>query len=70
MRPDTLFTPWLSRRYYILINGLERMPQVRINGVTIPISSPHQYLPSGSLILQLLGTSRVELLFDRSLQPR
>lgn len=57
-------TPWLSRRYYILINGLERMPQVRVNGVPITITSPHQYLPSGSLVLQLLGTSRVELLME------
>lgn len=57
-------TPWLSRRYYILINGLERIPQVRVNGVPVTITSPHQYLPSGSLVLQLLGTSQVELLME------
>lgn len=66
-------TPWLSRRCYILINGLERMPQVRVNGVTVTIASPHQYLPSGSLVLQLLGTSQVELLMEpeaRTPMPR
>lgn len=57
-------TPWLSRRYYVLVNGLERIPQVRVNGVPITIAPPHQYLPTGSLILQLLGTSRVELLIE------
>lgn len=57
-------TPWLSRRYYILINGLERMPRVRVNGVPVTIASPHQYLPSGSLVLQLLGTSQVELMME------
>jgi hypothetical protein len=57
-------TPWLSRRYYVLVNGLERIPQVRVNGVPITIAPPHQYLPTGSLILQLLGASRVELLIE------
>jgi len=57
-------TPWLSRNYYALINGLDGVPQVRINGVPTPIAPPHQYLPSGSLILQLQGTSRVELLIE------
>lgn len=57
-------TPWLSRRYYILINGLLNQPQVRVNGVPVTITAPHQYLPSGSLILQLLGTSRVEILLE------
>ncbi|MGQ9539625.1 MAG: hypothetical protein ACUVTY_00830 [Armatimonadota bacterium] len=57
-------TPWLSRHYYILINGLQSQPQVRINDVPITISTPHQYLPSGGLILQLLGRCRVELLIE------
>lgn len=57
-------TPWLSRRYYILINGLQSQPQVRVNGVPITIGAPHRYLPSGSLVLQFLGTSRVELLIE------
>lgn len=64
IRVSFRITPWLSRRYYILVNGLERMPQVRVNGVPMTIAPPHQYLASGSLILQLLGTARVELLIE------
>ena len=54
-------TPWLTRRCYVLINGLDHVPQVKLNGVSTPITSPHQYLTSGSLVLQLLGPTRVEI---------
>ncbi|MGC8785763.1 MAG: hypothetical protein ACP5RN_15450, partial [Armatimonadota bacterium] len=64
IRVSFRITPWLPRRYYILVNGLDRIPQVRVNGVPITIAPPHQYLPSGSLVLQLLGTCRVELLIE------
>ncbi len=64
LRVSFRVTPWLNRRYYVLVNGLERPPQVRINGVPTAIAPPHQYLSSGSLVLQVLGTARVDLTLE------
>ncbi|MEJ5253485.1 MAG: hypothetical protein HPY54_02510 [Chthonomonadetes bacterium] len=50
---------WLTTSAY----GAARV-HARVYDVPVRVTSPHQYLPSGSLILQLLGTSRVEVLLE------
>ncbi len=53
---------WLDRPYHLLIVGFKEAPQVRINGQETPLTAPQQFLPqAGRLILQVEGTSRVEI---------
>ena len=48
--------------YYVLINGLKRIPKLSINGKTVECSSPHEYHEKeGWLILKLDGKPNVEL---------
>ncbi|MDW8319731.1 MAG: hypothetical protein RMM08_00075 [Armatimonadota bacterium] len=53
---------WIDKPYYVLINGLSKPPQVRLNAQNITIASPHQYLQdTGNLILQVRGDIEVEI---------
>lgn len=55
-------TGWSPRPYYVLINGLRQTPQVRVNGRTVLLSSPHEFQPAaGRLVLQVSGTATVEV---------
>lgn len=55
---------WINRPYYLLINGLAKQPQVRLNGQPVTLTSPHQYLQEGAnLILQAQGEAEVEITF-------
>lgn len=48
---------WHEPGSWMLINGLEREPQVRINGAPIALEAPHEYLSeSGILLLRVPGT--------------
>lgn len=54
--------PWVKRPCYVLINGLSRAPKVQVNGVSLTLSAPHQYLPEGgNLILQVTGETEIEI---------
>lgn len=53
---------WIDRPYFVLVNGVTKQPQVRINGQLATIAHPHQYLrEDGNLILQVQGESEVEV---------
>jgi hypothetical protein len=53
---------WTDRTYYVLVNGLTRQPQMKINGQPVAIASPHQFLhDGGNLILQVQGEAEVEI---------
>jgi hypothetical protein len=53
---------WPQKPYFVLINGLKAAPQIRINGKVIALTAPHQFhVEKGRLILQLQGTSLVEI---------
>ncbi len=53
---------WTDRPYYVLVNGLTRQPQIKINGQMVAIASPHQFLQDGgNLILQVQGEAEVEI---------
>lgn len=52
---------WLNRPYYVLINGCEVRPQVRVNGVSVPLEAPHEFLPGGHLVLQVQGNASIEV---------
>lgn len=54
---------WINRPYYVLVNGLNQQPQVKINSQSVTIASPHQYLQqNGNLILQVQGEAEVEII--------
>ena len=50
-----------SGPYYVLVSGLKKPPKVRINGAEAPLTEPHQYLPTGNLILKVKGVPRIEI---------
>ncbi|HEY0074099.1 MAG TPA: hypothetical protein VGB77_08365, partial [Abditibacteriaceae bacterium] len=53
---------WPQKSYFVLINGLKKSPQIRINGQVIALTAPHQFhVEKGRLILQLQSTSTVEI---------
>lgn len=53
---------WPQKPYYVLINGLKKLPLIRINGKAIALTAPHQFdIEKGRLILQLQGASAVEI---------
>jgi hypothetical protein len=54
---------WTGKPYSVLVNGLLKSPQVRINGQPLRIAAPHQYLPNGgNLLLQVQGKVEIELI--------
>jgi hypothetical protein len=55
-------TGWSARPYWVLVNGIWRPPQVKVNGQEIQLLMPHQYLAEeGRLILQLRDRPEVEI---------
>ncbi len=53
---------WPREPYYVLVNGLAKTPQVRIDGQTVPVGPPHEFHEKeGFLILKLSGQPTVEL---------
>jgi len=53
---------WTDKPYYVLVNGLTRQPQVKLNGQSVALASPHQFLhDGGNLILQVQGETEVEI---------
>ncbi|MBN9689537.1 MAG: hypothetical protein J0M24_04800 [Verrucomicrobia bacterium] len=53
---------WPKRPHWILIQGLTRRPQVKLNGVEVPLSSPHRWdTAAGRLVLQLERPTEVEV---------
>ncbi|MCL4176951.1 MAG: hypothetical protein KJ072_04295 [Verrucomicrobia bacterium] len=54
--------PWSTRPGWLLVNGLQRQPLVRINGRETPLDHPHQYeREKARLVLRLEGTSAIEI---------
>ena len=54
--------PWMHESYFVLINGLQQRPHLRIGGKEVKCSAPHEFLePAGQLILNLTGGSEIEL---------
>jgi hypothetical protein len=53
---------WLEGPYFVLINGLAKKPQLRIDGKPVDCAEPHQFQEKeGRLILNLQGSPRIEL---------
>jgi hypothetical protein len=53
---------WPRWPAWVLVNGLSKRPQVKINGQSIEVAAPHEYDETlGSLRLQLKGKMKVEL---------
>lgn len=55
---------WVDHPYYVLINGLTKKPQLKINGKATDCAAPHEFQEKeGRLILKVEGDSRIELAF-------
>lgn len=53
---------WVDRSYFILINGLQKEPKVRLNGQPLALAAPQQFVAEkGRLILQVQGTPTIEI---------
>lgn len=53
---------WVKGPFYVLINGLNQKPQLKINGEKTDCSAPHEFLQKeGQLILKLNGGTHIEL---------
>lgn len=58
---------WPQRPWNVVVNGLVREPQLKIDGRETALAAPHHYDPeTGRLVLQLTGATEVEL---RSVGP-
>lgn len=54
----------LKQPYFVLINGLNRKPKLRLDGKDVDCAAPHEFLEnSGRLILRLEKNSEVEIMF-------
>lgn len=54
---------WPKRPHWILVQGLTRKPQVKLNGVEVPLTAPHSFdSAAGRLVLQLDRATEVELI--------
>jgi hypothetical protein len=55
------WSPGASR---VLVNGLSRVPELRINGRKMALAPPHEYQPeAGRLVIELGQPATVELRF-------
>jgi hypothetical protein len=53
---------WTREPYYVLLNGVTRMPKLLIDGHSTPITDPHLFQEHmGRLVLSLSGRATVEL---------
>jgi hypothetical protein len=53
---------WTGRPYYVLIAGCKAAPRVRINGQSVRLTAPNQYIASaGRLILRVEGSPKIEI---------
>jgi hypothetical protein len=53
---------WSRKPWYVLINGFNKQPTVRINGRKISVEAPHQFEEkAGRLILKLDRPTRIEI---------
>lgn len=53
---------WSAKPWYLLINGLETKPTVKVNGIHVTLESPHLYQSKeGRLVLQLTGQPTIEI---------
>lgn len=60
---------WSSKTWFILVNGFQSTPVVKLNGVQTLIQAPHQFdSKTGRLVLQLDRPTTVEI--QSPLQPR
>ncbi len=50
-----------SGPYYVLVSGLKAEPSIRLGGKDVPVSDPHQYLPTGNLILKVEGLAHITI---------
>ncbi|MBI5385347.1 MAG: hypothetical protein HZA90_11755 [Verrucomicrobia bacterium] len=56
---------WPTGPYFVLVNGLSKAPQVKIDGQAAPLNAPHEFEEkAGRLILKLSGQPTVELGLD------
>lgn len=54
---------WSGTPYRVLVNGLTRLPRIRVDGKEVPAGDPHAFLASeGRLVLYLEKEAEVELL--------
>jgi hypothetical protein len=55
---------WSPRPSWLLMNGFQSMPRVRIDGADTPLTAPHQFQSAeGRLILQIRGSPRIEVTY-------
>lgn len=51
---------WSARPACVVVNGLRRVPVVRVNDAEVPLTAPHAYrAATGCLVLQVQGTAEV-----------
>jgi hypothetical protein len=54
--------PWMARPSWVLVNGVSRVPVVRMDGRELELRDPHEYdAKTGRLVLQVKGPARIEL---------
>lgn len=54
---------WPMQPHWILVQGFTRQPQVKLNGVEVPLTAPHSFdSAAGRLVLQLDAATEVELI--------
>ena len=57
-------TPSTPRGYYVLVSGLRKKPNLKLDGKPVACAAPHEFLePEGRLILRLERPARVGLDF-------
>ena len=56
---------WPREPYYVLVNGLDRLPQLKIDGRLVPLDGPHQFQEKEKrLILRLSSQPAIEIQTD------
>jgi hypothetical protein len=55
---------WQTEPYDVLVTGVWKTPQVKINGAVVPLTAPHQYdWVSGRVKLQVSGDATIEIIY-------
>ncbi|MCX6902463.1 MAG: hypothetical protein NTW03_03055, partial [Verrucomicrobia bacterium] len=56
---------WPREPYYVLVNGIDRPPQLKIDGRSVPLDAPHQFQEKEKrLVLKLSDQPTVEIQTD------